>query len=313
MPVLPGVLEAQIYSLYLGTSSLHEGTSGSPTWTALNGSGKGANSDWTRYAYFEPTKGIPIEYTAQPVGQRSGVLRLSDEVYAGAWAGVLHFRSVYGGTDTGAALQAERMEEWGQLADLMATPDGEVYLRFDYTDRAAASISRTLAVQLSEIRQWHEDKTGRDNQAGKRVEAAFVFDVLYPYYCERAGSSQAFANAKATAATASVTNGGMTDQLGLALEVDTVNSTTTVVTITNTTTGKALVWTVATNFTAGDRLSFFADDPRVIALTTTNASHLGASSADGDAFLARGSNDLEITSNGDIDVTAYWYAERFTV
>lgn len=310
----PGMIRAQIYDIYLGTSSLHEGTAGSPTWTQLNGTSKGAGSAWTRYCYFHPTKAIPIDYATNPVGQRSGARRVGSEFYADTWSGKLMFECEYGGSDTGSALQLERMEEWKQIVDLLNVPNGEVYLRFDYTDRGGSSVSRCLAVQLAAVLPWSETQPAGEGPGPNVINPEFIFDVLYPFYVDRAGDSQAFANATAVAATATVTNSGQTDYLGTALEVDTVNAATNTITVTNTTTGKAWVWSCASGFTAGDRLSFAADDPREPNdITSSNASHSGAAAADGDMYLARGNNDLEITSDGDVDVTLYWYDERFTV
>lgn len=308
-----GMIRAQIYTVYLGTVGLHEGTGGSPTWTQLNGSGKGADGAWTRYCYFHPTKAIPVDYTTNPVGQRSGARRVGAEFYADAWSGRLLFECDYGGNDEDGALQLERMEEWKRVIDLMTAPNGEVYLRFDYTDRAGAPISRCLAVQLSGVMPWSETRPGGEPPGPKVVTPEFDFDVLYPYYVDRAGDSESFSGATATAATATVSNAGQLDQLGTALEIDAVNSATNTITVTNTTTGKSWVWSCAGGFTAGDRMSFFADDPREPQLSTANASHNGASDPDGDMYLARGDNDIEITSDGDVDVTLYWYDERFTV
>jgi len=111
-----------------------------------------------------------------------------------------------------------------------------------------------------------------------------------------------------------IANGGHTDSLGLGVKITAKTGSPTLVTLENTTTGQTVAWTIATTATVGDRLSWFFDDPRKLELTSTNASHLGTTTAGANPVLARGDNTIKLKVNsGTINAEVYTADEFFTL
>ena len=296
------------YDIYIGTTSAHA----SSGWTQINGSSKGASSAFTRACDWLPSGGSRFEAVSDPVGTRSGSLLRTGDVHAGMRSGTLRIVSTYTGADTGTDLRAEMQDEWATIVgSLVNAADGEIYLRFDRPDRSAATLSNVLICRVAEVPEW-QPMLGRVDTGA--IDIRLDIEVLYPYYVSRSGSSQAYLNATSTPVSHSLTNSGHTDNVGMLVVVDAVDSgTPTVLTVANTTTGKTLEMTIHSTLTAADEVSYFATDPRKVALSTTNAAHLGTMAADDDGFLARGANTVDISVNsGQVDCTVYWYDERYT-
>lgn len=296
------------YDIYIGTTSAHA----SSGWTQINGSSKGASSAFTRACDWLPSGGTRFEAVSDPVGTRSGSLLRTGDVHAGMRSGTLRIVSTYTGADTGTDLRAEMQDEWATIVgSLVNAADGEIYLRFDRPDRSAATLSNVLICRVAEVPEW-QPMLGRVDTGA--IDIRLDIQVLYPYYVSRSGSSQAYLNATSTPVSHSLTNSGHTDNVGMLVVVDAVDSgTPTVLTVANTTTGKTLEMTIHSTLTAADEVSYFATDPRKVALSTTNAAHLGTMAADDDGFLARGANTVDISVNsGQVDCTVYWYDERYT-
>ena len=295
------------YDIYVGNTSPHA----SSGWTQINGTSKGAASAFTRVAEWFPGA-LAFTATVDPVGNRSGGLMRSESMHAEQRSGQLRIRSEYTGADTGANLVAEMMDEYATLVGSLVSPaDGEIYLRFDRADRSAATISSVLICRVSGVSEYQPITNRHD---APMIDIRFDIDVLYPFYVSRSGSSQAYLNATTTPVSHSLTNSGHTDAVGMLVVVDAVDSgTPLVLTVKNTTTGKDLILTIATIATAADEVSWFATDPRKVAISSTNAAHLGAMAADDDGFLQRGANTVTVEVDaGQVDATIYWYDERYT-
>jgi hypothetical protein len=180
-----------------------------------------------------------------------------------------------------------------------------------WTDRSAATLSRLLVCRVSETSEWRA--------IGDRADTSTIIidipvTVLYPYYLTRTATSTAYAGVGTSFSSATIANGGHADGLGFTVLITAKTGSPTVITIENTTTGQTLVWTVATTATVNDRFSWFGDDPRKVKLTSTNAAHLGASTAGQNPALARGNNTFKIKVNsGTIAATVYTADEFYTV
>lgn len=297
------------WDIYIGTTGPHDASD----WTQINGTSKGAASAFTRYADWLPGGPLRFVSPSDPVGQRPGALLRSTDVYSEMRSGTLRLVSKYTGADTGSDLKAEMMDEWATLIGSLVNPaDGEIYLRFDRANRSGTTLSNVLICRVAGVPEYQPQFF--EESAQPIIDVGVELEVLYPYYVDRTGSSQAYANATATPASNALSNSGHTDAVGMRVVVDAVDSgTPTVLTVDNTTTGKTLEMTVATTLTAGDEWSWFASDPRKIAVSTTNASNFSTMAADDDGFLARGSNTVQVSvDSGQADITIYWYPERYT-
>lgn len=290
------------YDVY--TAPETEDIHGSPTWTQLNASGVGAASAFTRKVDWLPNGGIEAPSDTSAVGLRSGARLTTSTVYGESSGGVLRVTSVYGGADTGADLRAEMQDEWATLVGTVLSPmDGERLLRFDRPNRSATTLSRMLICRVKSAPPW---KAWSDRADTPTVTLDFDIEVLYPYFITRTATSTAYAGVGTSFSSATIANGGHTDDLGLVVKITAKTGSPTLVTLENTTTGLTLLWTIATTATVNDRLSWFGDDPRYYKLTTTNASHLGTSAANADPVLIRGNNTIKLKVNsGTINATVY--------
>ena len=298
------------YDVYYCTSWTNAHATGN-SYTQLNGTSKGAGSAFTRKVDWIPGGALAFPVDAPPVGMRSGGLQSTTTVYGDARNGVLRITSAYTGADTGADRRAEMQDEWATLVSTITPADGEILLRLDRPNRSATTLSRLLVCRVSGVPEWRALSDRADSET---LILDLSLEVLYPYYLTRTATGTAYAGVGTSFSSNTIANGGHTDGLGLVIDITAKTGSPTIVTLENTTTSQTLVWTIATAATANDRLSWFGDDPRKIKLTTTNASHLGASTAGQDPALIRGNNTVKLKVNsGTIDATIHTADEYYTV
>lgn len=296
------------YDVYYCTSWTNAHATGN-SYTQLNGTSKGAGSAFTRKVDWLPGGALAFPVDAPPVGMRSGGLQSTTTVYGDARSGVLRITSVYTGADTGADRRAEMQDEWATLVSTITPADGEILIRLDRPNRSATTLSRLLVCRVSGVPEWRALSDRADSDT---LILDLSLEVLYPYYLTRTATTTAYAAVGTSFVSGVIANGGHTDGLGLTVNVTAISSgTPTIVTLENTTTGQTLVWTIATIAAVNDRLSWFCDDPRKVKLTTTNASHLGASTAGQNPALARGNNTVKLKVNAGVITADILTADEF--
>lgn len=295
---------ASYMSYYVHASDPHATSS----WTQLDGTGKGPSTAFTRVIEWRPSGPIQHAASKSEVAQRSGaLLDMSDNV-AMSRRGVLFVQSQYTGADTGDNLRAELMDEWADIVDTVNAHDGEMALRIDRPDRSAATLSHSLICKVVGTPEW---QPFNNHDVAIVMELEIGIEVLYPYWIQRTPDADTYLNVAGSVGN-TVNNTGHTDDLGCEIVIDTVDLSTTQLTVANATTSKTIIIDIATDFTAGDKISWFGTDPRQVEISTTNAAHFGSTVAGGNAFMARGNNTVNMTSDGQVDCTLNIYPERYS-
>lgn len=299
------------YDVYVCTSWTKIHDSGN-TFTQLNGTSKGAGSAFTRKVDWIPSGPLSFPVDAPAVGTRSGGLQSTSVTFSDRRTGTLRVTSQYTGADTGADLRAEMQDEWSTLLGTITPADNEILLRLDRPNRSGTTLSRLLVCRVAALPEWRPVTERAD--AGGIIQVEYQLEVLFPYYLTRTATTTTYTGVGTSFSSNTIANGGHTDGLGLGVKITAKTGSPTLVTLENTTTGQAVAWTIATTATVGDRLSLFFDDPRKLELTSTNASHLGTTTAGANPVLARGDNTIKLKVNsGTIDAEVYTADEFYTL
>ena len=285
----------------------------SPTWTRIDGTGKGAAAAWERFAHFVLGGDIPVEAQEDPLPTQGGATLSSPDFMPGLFAGVLTVRTEYGGTDTGDALKAERLDEFAAVIDVFDPDGGEGRLRFDRLDRSGSAVSTVLFCRISSIPTYKGTRPGSEVPGPKALLMRFGFRVLYPLYVERVESSETV-SASTSVSNITATNDGGRAGVGLAVRVGSITSgTPKKITIANSTTGQNWVIDCEAGFTAGDYISWFSYDPRALDWSTTNEVHFGNTAAGDRPVLDKGDNSLAVSLDaGTASLDIVWHDERLS-
>jgi len=290
--------------------ALYKGDYARSAYTAL----AGTSGSFTRSASLRAggVLTFPLDLVAHPA--RSGVLVASDDAIADARTDTLLIETAYGGADTGADITREMLDEVASLLSTLNPADSAWWLRLDRNDGSGNAMSFERLVRIVQIPEWQLKGDNPQNIYSPTYELPIGLQVLYPYWIKATPESQSFASVGTSySSPATLNNTGHTDRVGLKAVVTAKTGSPTKLYIKNDTTGKEIVVTAPSGLAVDDVIDWYCDDPRLWALTTTNAAHFGASAADADCRLQRGNNSLKLKVDaGTVNVTLYWRRERYT-